>query len=86
MKIYQQVFLGIICLASFNLFGAFGCQYTPYTPDSYDVTNPQPQSCNCSCMHILDDKGTCQACGHYGNPDRGIITKKILDELGLSMR
>ncbi len=60
------------------LDGAIGCQKIIHTPDYWNVSEPQFQDCKCPCRQVSTDRGRCFACGHYGNPDRGEITARVL--------
>ena len=68
------------------LNGAIGCRHhSEHTPDHWNVSKQNYQSCSCPCRNTIDERGYCTKCGHYGLHDRGAITALVLDELGISL-
>jgi len=74
IKIYLMLFW--VCGFS-GLNGAIGCQSFEHTPDRWDVSVPIYQECGCACRQTGTNKGLCDLCGHYGDPDRGVKTARI---------
>ncbi len=72
--ISRKLFIAILLLKNFYLFGAIGClddsKHT-YTYDGYDYKNYHYVSCNCPCERYqwLFERGKCMKCGHYRSPE-----------------
>lgn len=63
------------------LRGAIGCKKIEHTVNYWNVSKPQFVKCSCACNNITPDyRGQCTQCGHYGRPDRGEISRRVLAE------
>ena len=71
----------LLCLLNynFNLNSAIGCQSFEHTIDSWNISKPIYQECDCPCRQVdFSNRGQCYLCGHYGNPERGAISARVL--------
>lgn len=59
------------------LSGAIGCRNACH----------EPVECNCKCREFRmgDYKGLCKACGHFGEPDRGVASKDAVNKASEEM-
>lgn len=86
MKIMDKI-CGLVMILSCVavLQGSIGCQKIDHTPNYWNVSKPRYVECSCPCSQVLsDNKGQCTQCGHYGNPERGAITKRVTVDLGFA--
>lgn len=42
-----------------------------------DIKKLHYDHCTCPCTDIIDSRGKCRKCLHFGNPDRGIINMRL---------
>ena len=69
---------GLILAYFTGLYGVVGCQKFEHNPNYWNVVKPRFVKCSCPCNMIVgDNRGECRQCGHLGNPNRGMIAKRV---------
>jgi hypothetical protein len=63
---------------------AIGCQKTGNW--FYPNTLPHYVKCDCPCSQVSDRKGTCDKCGHYGDPNRGQIMQRVMADMDVILQ
>ena len=64
---------------------SIGCKKIEHTVNYWNVSKPQFIKCSCPCNNVVSsDRGQCTQCGHFGRPDRGEISKRVLAEQGIA--
>lgn len=76
----------ILMLNASCLKGAIGCQSILHSPSFWSVVDPVYVRCDCPCRHISGPKGQCLDCGHYGDPNRGEVTRRVLEQYDIAIR
>lgn len=86
MKLVCKIrFFLMLLLYITTLQGAIGCKKIEHTVNYWNTSKPQYVSCSCPCNNVVTDyRGQCTQCGHYGRPDRGAISRRILAEQGVA--
>lgn len=79
-----KFYMVLILVANFSsLNSAIGCQSFEHTVDYWNVAVPINQECVCACRQVDFKKGYCYACGHYGDPERGEKTARVLAQASI---
>jgi len=73
------IFLICFLLFKFNkAYSSNGCLDYIFTIENWQATNYKPVKCACNCSRdIINNKGYCKSCGHYGLIDRNSSQKII---------
>lgn len=85
----NKIVLIILFIFPINIKSSIGCMDNSfhmeccYTKKSCrcinccDTKNWHYVQCSCPCKWIIDYRGKCRKCQHFGNPDRGIINMRL---------
>lgn len=83
--VYKMSFFLMTSLCVFPLQGAIGCKKIEHTVNYWNASKPQYVSCSCPCNNVAPDyRGQCMQCGHFGRPDRGAISRRVLADQGIA--